>query len=137
MAGSYVKGVSSKYTHKPFTFYRSGVKAHVMLPGVHRVAALLKRWLLSTHQGAVEASHLQSYLDEFTFRFNRRTSRQRGMVFYRLIQNAVLVGPTSGADLVMDKRPKHAGKHPVPPTVAHSHPASLELPANHRPWRRL
>jgi hypothetical protein len=57
-----------------------------LLPGVHRVASLVKRWLLGTHQGSVEVDHLQAYLDEFTFRFNRRRSWARGMLFYRLIQ---------------------------------------------------
>ncbi len=64
-----------------------------LLPRVHRVASLLKRWLLGTHQGAVRPSHLDYYLDEFTFRFNRRTSRYRGKLFYRLIQQAVAVPP--------------------------------------------
>ena len=65
--------------------------AHVAMPGVHRVAALLKRWLLGTHQGAVSNRHLDYYLDEFTFRFNRRTSKNRGKLFYRLVQQAVAV----------------------------------------------
>lgn len=56
-------------------------------PLVHRVSSLLKRWLLGTHQGGVQTTHLQEYLDEFTFRFNRRTSHSRGKLFYRLIQN--------------------------------------------------
>lgn len=64
-----------------------------LLPGPHRVAALLKRWLLGTHQGAVRPSHLAYYLDEFTFRFNRRTSRSRGLLFYRLVQQAAAVDP--------------------------------------------
>jgi len=67
-----------------------------MLPLVNRVAALLKRWLQGTHQGAVQKSHLDYYLDEFTFRFNRRTSRSRGKLFYRLIQQAVAVEPVTG-----------------------------------------
>jgi transposase-like protein len=64
-----------------------------LLPRVNRVVALLKRWLLGTHQGAVRSSHLDYYLDEFTFRFNRRTSGSRGMLFYRLMQQAVVVDP--------------------------------------------
>jgi transposase-like protein len=60
-----------------------------LLPGVNLVVSLLKRWLLGTHQGAVETSHLDYYLDEFTFRFNRRTSRWRGKLFYRLMEQAV------------------------------------------------
>jgi len=60
-----------------------------LLPRVHRVISLLKRWLLGTHQGAVEHEHLDDYLNEFTFRFNRRTSKSRGKLFYRLAQQAV------------------------------------------------
>jgi len=63
------------------------------MPRVHRVSALLKRWLLGTHQGAVRANQLDYYLDEFTFRFNRRTSRSRGKLFCRLLQQAVQVDP--------------------------------------------
>ena len=64
-----------------------------LLPKVHRVASLLKRWLLGTYQGAVEPAHLDYYLDEFTFRFNRRTSRSRGKLFYRLVQQAAAIAP--------------------------------------------
>jgi transposase-like protein len=71
-----------------------------LLPRVHRVASLLKRWLLGTHQGAVEPEHLDYYLDEFTFRFNRRTSRSRGKLFYRLLQQAAQVSPTTYRDMV-------------------------------------
>lgn len=70
-----------------------------LLPLTNRVAALLKRWLLGTHQGAVGKSHLDYYLDEFTFRFNRRNSRSRGKLFYRLIQQAVNVDPITGNDI--------------------------------------
>jgi len=77
----------------------SGDPAHVVMPGVHRVASLLKRWILGTHQGSVAAEHLQGYLEEFTFRFNRRTSRSRGLVFRRLLEQTVATGPITGADL--------------------------------------
>ena len=69
--------------------------AHVSMPGVHRVASLLKRWLLGTHQGAVQPTQLDYYLDEFTFRFNRRTSRSRGLLFYRLLEQAVVTQPVT------------------------------------------
>lgn len=82
-------------THKPFVASESSVHAHVALPPVHRMASLLKRWLMSTHQGDVAHHHLQSYLDEFYFRFNRRKSRQRGMLFYRLLEQAVASAPIS------------------------------------------
>ena len=64
-----------------------------LLPLANRVASLLKRWLLGTHQGAVRPSHLDYYLDEFTFRFNRRTSRSRGKLFDRLVQQAMMLHP--------------------------------------------
>jgi hypothetical protein len=67
---------------------------------IHRVAALLKRWLLGTHQGGVSVEHLDAYLDEFTFRFNRRKSRSRGKLFYRLLEQAVAVGPAPYKSLV-------------------------------------
>jgi len=64
-----------------------------LLPRVHRVVSLLKRWLMGTHQGAIGHAHLDYYLDEFTFRFNRRTSASRGKLFYRLAQQAVEAAP--------------------------------------------
>jgi transposase-like protein len=73
-----------------------------LLPRVHRVASLLKRWLLGTHQGAVHPNYLDYYLDEFTFRFNRRTSRSRGKLFYRLLQQAVQVEPAPYRSIVAD-----------------------------------
>jgi len=78
----------------------SGDPAHVSMPGVHRIASLLKRWILDTHQGSVLPLHLQSYLEEFTFRFNRRTSRSRGLVFRRLIEQAVITKPTTMEDII-------------------------------------
>ena len=71
-----------------------------LLPRCNRVASLLKRWLLGTHQGAVTPVHLDYYLDEFTFRFNRRTSRSRGKLFYRLVQQAVLLEPKPYRSLI-------------------------------------
>jgi transposase-like protein len=79
--------------------------ADKLLPRVHRVASLLKRWLLGTHQGAVSNEHLDYYLDEFTFRFNRRTSRSRGKLFYRLLQQAVQLPPTTYQDIVGGNSP--------------------------------
>jgi transposase-like protein len=70
-----------------------------VLPKVNRVAALLKRWLLGTYQGRVEPSHLDYYLDEYTFRFNRRTPRSRGKLFYRLVQQAIAIEPVLGKDI--------------------------------------
>lgn len=78
-----------------------------LLPKVNRVVALLKRWLLGTYQGRVEASHLDYYLDEFTFRFNRRTSRSRGKLFYRLVQQAVAIDPVPARDIHGSEPPKY------------------------------
>jgi transposase-like protein len=79
---------------------RSAEIGEDLLPACHRVASLLKRWLLGTHQGAVRPEHLAYYLDEFTFRFNRRTSASRGMLFYRLAQQAVQVVPAPYPKLI-------------------------------------
>jgi transposase-like protein len=81
------------YGHKPINIKASGSQAHEVMPRVHLVASLLKRWLLGTHHGAVSTAHLDYYLDEFTFRFNRRTSKYRGKLFYRLLEQAVSVEP--------------------------------------------
>jgi transposase-like protein len=82
-----------RFMHVVTSLRESGDPAHVAMPGVHRVASLLKRWLLGTHQGAVSHEQLDYYLDEFTFRFNRRRSRHRGLLFYRLIEAAVAADP--------------------------------------------
>jgi len=86
-------GGMEAYRHEPSKVAGSGKTASEMLPRVHTVVSLAKRWLLGTHQGAVRHSHLDYYLDEFTFRFNRRTSASRGKLFYRLVQQAVQVKP--------------------------------------------
>ena len=103
-----------------------------LLPGVHRVASLAKRWLLGTHQGSIDPDHLQSYLDEFTFRFNRRRSRSRGLVFYRVLELAVGHAPVRYRDLVVDPTPKKIT--PLPPGGG-GHPPSLDRPRAARPWR--
>jgi transposase-like protein len=77
--------------------------ASKLLPRVHLVASLLKRWLMGIHQGAVSHAHLDFYLDEFTFRFNRRRSRHRGLVFHRLMQQAVVVSPKPYREIVRSK----------------------------------
>lgn len=70
------------------------------MPGVHRVASLLQRWMMGTHHGAVQPRQLDYYLDEFVFRFNRRTSRSRGLLFYRLLQQAVMTTPVTYGKIV-------------------------------------
>ena len=87
------------YTRKATVLSASGDPANVSMPGVHRVASLLKRWILGTHHGSVDPVHLQSYLEEFTFRFNRRSSGSRGLVFRRLLEQAVVTVPVTEADV--------------------------------------
>jgi transposase-like protein len=88
------------YRHR-ITFLKGRKEsASELLPRVHLVASLLKRWLLGTHQGAVSREHLDYYLDEFTFRFNRRNSRSRGKLFLRLAEQAVAVGPVPYKSMV-------------------------------------
>jgi transposase-like protein len=103
-----------------------------LLPGVHRVASLAKRWLLGTHQGSVDEAHLQGYLNEFVFRFNRRGSRSRGLVFHRVLELAVAHDPVRYRDLVVNPQPKAAP--PVPPGIG-GHPPSMDRPPAARPWR--
>jgi len=94
------------YRHEPMAQGRLDIPGadEDLLPRVHRVVSLLKRWLLGTHHGAVSGAHLDYYLDEFTFRFNRRTSRSRGKLFYRLVQQAVAIGPAPYATLTRQVR---------------------------------
>lgn len=91
------------YGHALRNIQRSGLPAHELLPRVHRIASLLKRWFLGTLQGGVQHRHLDYYLDEFTFRFNRRSSRSRGLLFYRLMQQAAICGQTPYHSLVGGK----------------------------------
>jgi len=101
-----------------------------LLPAVHRVASLAKRWLLGTHQGSVDEAHLPAYLDEFVFRFNRRRSASRGMVFYRVLELAAGHDPVRFQDLLTGKKPR-----PAPVARGWGHPPSLDRPAANRPWR--
>jgi len=94
------------YRHKPTPIRASRRTASKVTPRVHKVASLLKRWLLGTLHGGVQPPHLDYYLDEFTFRFNRRNSRSRGLLFYRLVQQAVVTNPAPYRTLVGGK-PNH------------------------------
>jgi len=101
-----------------------------LLPAVHRVASLAKRWLLGTHQGSVDEAHLPAYLNEFAFRFNRRRSRSRGLVFYRVLELAAGHEPVRFHDLLASSKPR-----PAPAARGWGHPPSLDRPAANRPWR--
>ena len=81
------------YQHQVTVISGGRDPAHEVMPRVHNVASLLKRWLIGTHQGGIQHQQLDYYLDEFTFRFNRRRSQARGLLFHRLAQQAVAVGP--------------------------------------------
>jgi transposase-like protein len=94
------KGLTARgYEHTISNLSQSGELGHVAMPRVHRVASLFKRWWSGTHQGAISEVHLDYYLDEFTFRFNRRTSRKRGKLFYRLVQQVMNVDPVHWVDI--------------------------------------
>lgn len=83
------------YQHDVTYLKQSTQAASELLPRVHLVISLLKRWMMGTHQGAISHKHLDYYLDEFTFRFNRRRSKSRGKLFFRLAQQAVAVDPVT------------------------------------------
>jgi transposase-like protein len=102
-AKGYAREVTAQTEQK-----RTGEK---VLPRVHRVVSLLKRWLMGTHQGAVSHEHLDYYLDEFTFRFNRRRSANRGKLFYRLMQQAAGAEPVPYAQLVKGLRRRRIPNH--------------------------
>ena len=91
---------------------------------------MAKRWMLGTHQGSVDDAHLPSYLNEFVFRFNRRHSRSRGMVFYRVLELAVGHDPVRYRDIIAGRRPRAV---PPTPPQARGQPTSLERPAADRP----
>lgn len=96
------------YKHHITAISSGEEKAHEVMPRVHKVASLLKRWLLGTLQGGVQAQHLDYYLDEFTFRFNRRRSNTRGLLFYRLAQQAVATAPAPYSSMIHGKPPSRA-----------------------------
>jgi transposase-like protein len=102
-----------------------------LLPAVHRVASLARRWLLGTRQGSVDEAHLPAYLNEFAFRFNRRRSRSRGMVFYRVMELAAGHQPVRYRDLLATSRPRPGQA----PPGTRGKPRSLEQPPADRPWR--
>ena len=105
-------GLETKGYQREITRLRGRRKeASELMPRVHRVASLLKRWILGTHQGAVAPRHLPYYLDEFTFRFNRRRSKSRGKLFFRLMQQAVSTPPATYETMVRRSKPaiQHVG----------------------------
>jgi ISXO2 transposase-like protein len=96
------------YQHQVTVLMSGTEPAHEVMPRVHKVASLLKRWLIDTHQGGIQHQHLDYYLDEFTFRFNRRRSQARGLLFHRLAQQAVAVGPAPYHQIIANSDPHPA-----------------------------
>jgi transposase-like protein len=131
---SYPSACGQDYVHRPTAISGSGQQAHELLPGVHIVASLAKRWLLGTHQGGVKAGHVQGYLDQFCFAFNRRHSKARGMLFYRLLEQSVQASPRTYRSFVVDPGSDRRVM-PVPPAEKRVHCESLAGPALDRLWR--
>jgi transposase-like protein len=100
------------YQHRVTLISASTDPAHTVMPRVHKVALLLKRWLIGTLQGGIQRRHLDDYLDEFAFRFNRRNSKDRGMLFYRLAQQALAIGPATYRSIVNPDDDGAADRHP-------------------------
>jgi hypothetical protein len=97
------------YGHQRTVMLGAEQPAHVSMAGVHRVAALVQRWILGTHHGAVQPAHMDAYLNEFVFRFNQRTSNSRGLLFYRLLEQAMQASPYTYSDIIRPL-PKSADK---------------------------
>lgn len=130
---SYPLATQGLYAHEATVVSTSGLDAHEVLPAVHTVFGMAKRWLMGTHHGAVRPAHVQAYLDEWVFRFNRRRSKSRGLLFYRLMCLA-----TAG-DVVNYKDLRKAGlTRPAPPALGteRGQPPSLEAGSADLPWRR-
>ena len=128
---SYPGATKDLYLHEPLKG-ASDQDAAKLLPGVHKVSSLAKRWLLGTHQGSVDEAHLAAYLNEFVFRFNRRRSRSRGLVFHRVLELAVTHEPVRYREIVANPSP---GKVRRPPPGTRGRPPALERPHAGRPWR--
>jgi predicted RNA-binding Zn-ribbon protein involved in translation (DUF1610 family)/transposase-like protein len=131
--GSLSKALAG-FEHVAINTKRSGIDAHVLYPAVSRVQAQLKRWLHGTHQGAVSRAHMSEYLWEFEFRFNRRHARKPGLLFYRLLEQAVRTDPITYEDVAVGGKKRKVS--PEPPRTR-GNPRSLAQPDAGRPWRRV
>ncbi|WP_281369571.1 IS1595 family transposase [Paeniglutamicibacter cryotolerans] len=129
---------TTRYVHDVHVVHGSGAPAHELLPGVHLVISLTKRWMLTTHQGGVQPEHLAAYLDEFVFRFNRRTSKVPGLIFYRLVQAMLNTSPAPvpASSDVTEHSPAFTFLPSTTPTASHVAPHSLALPPQKMPWRK-
>lgn len=129
---AYPPATREHYRHQGTSVRASGLPAHEVLPAVHRVFSLVKRWLMGTMQGSVSAAHVQAYFDEWVFRFNRRHARSRGLLFHTLLRQAVDAGPVTYRSLRKAGRTRDA---PPPPLAARSRPPSLDIGHPELPWR--
>ena len=129
---SYWPATKGRYIHERHV--APGVAGPTALPGTHRLASLVKRWLLGTHHATMDEAHAQLYLNEFVFRFNRRRSRSRGLLLYRLLQCAVDHDPVRYRDLIAKRRPAQQARKAPQPT--RRQPPSLNQLAANRPWRQ-
>ncbi len=129
---SYPSACGKDYVHRRTSISGSGHQAHEPLPGVHRVASHAKRWLEATHQGAAKPALVPSHLDEFCFRFNRRHSRARGMLFYRLLEQPVQSAPRTYRCLVAEPGSARPTM-PVPPLDERVHCESIARAASIAP----
>ena len=130
---AYPPAIRDLYTHKGTSVAASGLDAHEVLPAVHRVFSLVKRWVMGTTQGFLSPEHVQAYVDEWVFRFNRRHSRSRGLLFHRLMEQAVTGDAITYRELRKAGRTRPA---PTPPTGLRWLPPSLDLGQVGLPWRR-
>ena len=131
---AYPKAIRGHYTLKATSVSASGRPAHEALPGVHLVFSLVKRWVMGTLHGSISPEHLPAYFDEWVFRFNRRNSRSRGLLFQRLLQQAV------EGDALTYNELRKAGRTrppPPPPDRERMRPPSLEREDSGLPWRDL
>lgn len=124
----------NQYHHEPLNVSASGAPAHELLPAIHRIFSLVKRLLEGTYQGGSSHEHLQEYLDEYVFRFNRRHSSNRGLLFMRLLQRAVASTPVTYRDLVRISRPKKIRPDGVQ-TSTRRKPGTLDVEQIIPPWQ--
>jgi len=129
---SYPAATRELYEHQPTKVSGSGRQAHEVLPAAHTVFSLVKRWVMGTLQGSVSPEHLQAYFDEWVFRFNRRRSRSRGLLFHRLMAQAASGDAITYNDLRKAGRTRSS---PPPLPAARSLPPSLDLGRVGLPWR--
>lgn len=124
---------AAEVAHEAHNVAASGEPAHLPLPGVHRLFSLTKRVLDGTYQGSAQPEHLQAYLDEFVFRFNRRRSGKRGMLFFRILEAAVAGSPAPHKDITAIHRKSLIA--PIPPPFPHDFPRTLTGQPVERPWQ--